>query len=160
MTLVEPQLAVCARALLMLALIAVALPGKSADDLLDPDQAFAFGAALVSPQLIEVTYRIAEGYYLFRDAFRFSVEPQSIRIGKPQFPAGDWHDDEFFGRSEIYRHQVTVRIALAAKPNPDGFRLVAVSQGCADIGVCYLPRTRIADLVPLKLLGRVEAAVR
>ena len=153
-------MAIYLRALTAILLWVVVLPAKTADDLLDPDQAFAFSARLVSSRAIEVTYRIAEGYYLYRNAFRFSVQPATVRIGEPQYPAGAWHHDEFFGRSEIYRQQVTVRIRLESKPARTGFRLIAVSQGCADIGVCYLPSTKVADLVPLKLLGALEPALQ
>lgn len=109
--------------------------------LLEPDEAFGFSAKLVSNDALEVSYRIAEGYYLYRDRFSFRAEGGSLRLGRPEFTAGEWHTDEFFGRSEIYRRQVTIRIPLETQPARLGFTLVAVSQGCADVGVCYLPAT-------------------
>jgi len=118
----------------------------SDDTLLEPEQAFRFSARLVSEDALEVSYRIAEGYYLYKDRFSFSIEPAGMKIGPARFPQALWHEDEFFGRSEIYRWEVTIRIPLQTRPGSHGFRLLAVSQGCADVGVCYLPTTHRAQL--------------
>jgi thioredoxin:protein disulfide reductase len=117
-------------------------------DLLEPEQAFRFSARLVAPRSIEVRYRVAEGYYLYKSKLVFRSEPATVRLGQAQLPVGAWHEDEFFGRSEIYRGDVTIRITLQADA-PRRFDLVAVSQGCADVGVCYLPTTQRASLFSL-----------
>jgi thiol:disulfide interchange protein DsbD len=122
-------------------LVAVNAAPEHQQILLEPDEAFAFSARLVSNDALEVSYRIAEGYYLYRDRFSFRAERDALRLGRPEFPPGEWHSDEFFGRSEIYRRQVTIRIPLETPLAGLGFTLVAVSQGCADVGVCYLPAT-------------------
>lgn len=120
-------------------------PARAADVLLEPEQAFRLSAHMVSESLIEVTYRIAPGYYLYRDKLAFRLEP-ALHAGEPQFPAGLWHEDEFFGRSEIYRDRLTVRIPVSGAAEQRRFRLVAVSQGCADAGVCFLPIEQSAEL--------------
>ncbi|MEX0959140.1 MAG: protein-disulfide reductase DsbD N-terminal domain-containing protein [Burkholderiales bacterium] len=114
-------------------------PALAGDTLLEPEQAFVISARLVSDTQLEVAYRIAPGYYLYRDKLDFRIEPASMRLGEPRLPPGRWHEDEFFGRSEIYRERLTVRIPLHGAEDYDRFRLVAVSQGCADVGVCFLP---------------------
>ena len=114
-------------------------PALAADTLLEPEQAFAISARLLSDTQLEVAYRIAPGYYLYRDKLDFRIEPASLRLGEPRLPAGRWHEDEFFGRSEIYRDRLTIRIPVDGVGKHDRFRLVAVSQGCADVGVCFLP---------------------
>lgn len=121
---------------------------RAEGDLLDPEQAFRFSARLISPRVIEVRYQVADGYYLYKSKLAFRFEPPSVRLGPVQLPAGTWHEDEFFGRSEVYRGSVTLRIALDADA-PRRFDLVAVSQGCADVGVCYLPTTQRARLFSL-----------
>ena len=124
------------------------------DELLDPEIAFRFSARLLSPDMLEVNYRIADGYYMYRDRYRFSVQPDSIGLGEPRFPAGEWYEDEFFGDSEIYRDEVTIRLPIApALQSRQAIRLVAVSQGCADVGVCYLPATQFADFELSALYG-------
>jgi thiol:disulfide interchange protein DsbD len=131
---------------LCLLVAAGACAADAEQKLLEPEEAFRFHARLAADDMLEVTYRIAEGYYLYRDRFSFRVERDSVRLGPARFPAGEWHEDEFFGRSEIYRREVVIRIPLEARPGARGFKLIAVSQGCADIGVCYLPTTQQAQL--------------
>jgi thioredoxin:protein disulfide reductase len=130
----------------LLVLAVCTTPARAADVLLEPEQAFRLSARLLSETLLEVTYRIAPGYYLYRDKLAFHLEPPSLHAGEPQFPAGLWHEDEFFGRSEIYRDRLTVRIPVSGATEHRRFRLIAVSQGCADAGVCFLPIEQSAEL--------------
>ena len=138
-----------------LCVLAAAVGARAEQALLEPDEAFRISARLVSEDLLEVSYRIADGYYLYKDRFSFKVENNRVRLGPVEFPEAEWHSDEFFGRSEIYRRQVTIRIPLETPPGRLGFKLVAVSQGCADVGVCYLPATHRVQLAaagrPLEL---------
>ena len=138
-------------AVLVLALVPLAAPlarGASADDLLEPEKAFRFSARALDATTIEVRYAIAEGYYLYRDRFKFAVEPAGAGLGKPQFPRGEVHDDAFFGKQEIYRKEVRVRLPVdAASPSGgERIKLLATSQGCADAGVCYTPQMQSADI--------------
>jgi len=120
--------------------------GGAEDTLLEPEQAFRFSARLLADDTVEVNYRIADGYYLYKDRFSFKVEPEAVKLDSLEFPAAQWHEDEFFGRSEIYRREVTIRLHLPSPPSGRAVDLLAVSQGCADIGVCYLPTTHRARL--------------
>jgi thiol:disulfide interchange protein DsbD len=131
--------------LLCAALSAGAAPAGD-DPLLEPEKAFRFSARLLSDDMLEVSYRIAEGYYLYKERFSFSIEPGAVKPGAAVFPPAQWHEDEFFGRSEIYRQEVKIRIPLESRAAGQPFRLLAVSQGCADVGVCYLPTTHRARL--------------
>jgi thiol:disulfide interchange protein DsbD len=131
-------------ALLVAVCAACALSAAAADDLLAPEQAFRFSARLVEPGLVEVRYRIAEGYYMYRDKFRFTAIPQSAGLGEARFPPGKIKDDEFFGRVETYRGELLIKLPVKSA---GGFTLKAVSQGCADVGVCYIPVTQTVKLV-------------
>jgi len=71
--------------LLVAACAACALSAAAADDLLAPEQAFRFSARLVEPGLVEVRYRIAEGYYMYRDKFRFTAIPHRPDSAKRGF---------------------------------------------------------------------------
>jgi thiol:disulfide interchange protein DsbD len=136
------------RLLLGLILFALAAPGsaqffKKNDDLLEPEKAFRFSARAAGGE-VEVSFAIADGYYMYRDKFRFSAEGNSaVRLGVPQFPSGARHKDEFFGEVETYRKQVRIRIPAQGEGR---FDLKVVSQGCADIGVCYVPMESQAAL--------------
>lgn len=136
--------------LLLAACAVCALSQAAADDLLAPEQAFRFSARLIEPGLVEVRYRIADGYYMYRDKFRFTAIPQSAGLGEARFPPGKIKDDEFFGRVETYRGELVIRLPVKS---PGGFTLKAVSQGCADVGVCYIPVTQTAQLVPARSSG-------
>lgn len=138
----------------MLFALATVAASSADDELLDPEQAFRFSAQLKPTGWLEVRYLIADGYYMYRDRFRFDAEPAGVVLGAAHFPAGQWHEDEFFGRSEIFRRDVTIQIPIVAGAETgQTLRLVAVSQGCADAGICYLPTTQTADFVVLGSLG-------
>ena len=111
-----------------------AMPG----DLLEPEKAFRFSARALDANTVEVRFAIAEGYYMYRERFKFATAPGSkAKLGTPQFPAGVRKKDEFFGEVETYRKQLVIRLPVdSAEPE---LNLVVTSQGCADIGVCYIP---------------------
>ncbi|WP_206862194.1 protein-disulfide reductase DsbD [Lysobacter changpingensis] len=128
--------------LLPLALAFAAMPAAAAidpDDLLPVDDAFALRAEAPSPDRIEIRWRIADGYYLYRH--RIAVQADASFAAQPlQLPRGDAHEDEFFGRVETYRQALT-----AVLPGQASARQVTLKikyQGCADAGICYPPQTR------------------
>ena len=128
------------------ALAALCGPTK-ASDLLPAGQAFALAGQLGDGQVI-LRYRIADGYYLYRDKFRFSVEPATVRMGKPTLPKGLMKKDEFFGRVETYRGEVAIRLSVRQQTATEPITITAVSQGCADVGVCYPPLRVSLTLTP------------
>jgi len=134
-------------ALIVLLLLCALPPARAAnaDDLLEPDKAFRFSALALDAATVEVRYAIADGYYLYRERFRFAAEPASVTLGPPQFPKGQVHEDEFFGKQEIYRKEVRIRLPVEAA-GAEGLKLLVTSQGCADLGVCYVPQVQSADL--------------
>jgi thiol:disulfide interchange protein DsbD len=142
---VRSKLAITLSTLCFLAVVGASALGAE-QTLLEPEQAFRFSARLVSDDTLEISYRIADGYYLYKDRFSFTIEHDAVKLGHAQFPAGEWHEDEFFGRSVIYRRAVTIRIPIESPSRESGFTLLGVSQGCADAGVCYLPATHRARL--------------
>ena len=117
-----------------------------AQDLLDPALAFKFSAQATDAGTIEVRYRIADGYYMYRDKFKFTVEPATAKLGTAQFPKGDVHDDEFFGKVETYRKEVRIRLPFTRDVAATELKLAVTSQGCADVGVCYIPQVQTAEI--------------
>jgi len=137
------------RLLFIALLLLPALPpahGAGTDELLEPDKAFRFSARALDPQTVEVRYAIADGYYLYRDRFRFAAEPAEVTLGPAQFPKGEIHEDKFFGKQEIYRGQLRIRLPLQAA-GADRVKVLVTSQGCADVGVCYVPQVQSAELL-------------
>src|SRR5690606_8331413 len=113
----------------------------SEDELLPVDQAFVLSASAPEPGRIEVQWKIAEGYYLYRH--RTSVTASGDFVGgNLRLPAGERHVDEFFGPVETYRG----RLLATRDGQPTGAGAIAELevryQGCADLGICYPPQTR------------------
>ena len=145
-------------ALMSLMLLALCSPGRAADpELLEPDKAFRFSASAIAPDLIEVRYRIAPGYYLYRDKFQFSasaaglqpgLQPVMLQFAAPRMPRGELHQDAFFGSVETYRGELVFQLPLQTiLPPGQSFELSVTSQGCADLGVCYVPQVQRARIV-------------
>lgn len=127
---------------LLLAFLLLNSPLASAqqDNLLPPEQAFSLQAWVEGDKII-AQYRIAPGYYMYRDAFQFELETDDVAFAEPRVPDGKIKHDEFFGDVEIYRDQVAISLPLNYKKfdKPAVIAIKTAGQGCADIGVCYPP---------------------
>lgn len=135
------------RLLLSLLLLVSGLAHSAEPELLEPQQAFRFAARLKDARSIEVTYQIAPGYYMYRDKFQFSLAPQEAKLGMPQLPPGKKKHDEFFGEVETYRGDLSIVVPFdLVQADVPAITLTAVSQGCADVGVCYVPHEQKAQL--------------
>jgi len=129
----------------LLFLLASAGPAAAAEDLLEPEKAFRMSARALDAASVEVHFAIADGYYLYKEKFRFALEGASgAKLGAPEFPRGVRKKDEFFGEVETYRKQVAIRLPVEGAA--DTLKLLVTSQGCADIGVCYVPMESKATL--------------
>ncbi len=126
----------------------------AAQDFLEPGQAFRFSARMVDGHTVAVTYVIADGYYMYRERFKFAAS--GAQLGQPAYPPGKVKFDETFQKEvETYRHSVTVTVPVEA----DGaFTLTATSQGCADAGLCYAPQEATAQLIGERGLAGSTAA--
>ncbi|BCQ24387.1 protein-disulfide reductase DsbD [Caballeronia sp. NK8] len=110
---------------------------RAADDFLDPDVAFKFSAS-ENPGEVVVRYKIADGYYMYRERFAFAVKSGDATIGAAQLPAGKVHFDQTFNKDvETYRGVLLIHIPVTQAKGP--FELAVTSQGCADQGICYPP---------------------
>ena len=122
-----------------LIVVTVAPVGAQQPKLLEPERAFAFSVQAVDENTVEARFAIANGYYLYREKLKFSVEPVALAAA-PALPAGKMKHDEFFGNVETYRGAVVVRLPLKGASPSSSVTIKAESQGCADAGVCYPPQ--------------------
>jgi thiol:disulfide interchange protein DsbD len=138
-----------ARLLARLVLLVIACIGLGAglatlaraDDFLDPSVAFRFSAD-EQPREVDVHFKIADGYYLYRERFQFAVKSGTATLGTAQLPAGHVKFDPTFQKNvETYRGDLTVRVPVQAASGP--FELAVTSQGCADAGICYPPAEHV-----------------
>ncbi len=124
-------------------LLAVASVGGRAQDLepLPPEQAFRV-TVVADDDGVRLDWDLEPGYYLYRKRFAFQTDTAGMQLGEPLFPNGETHEDEFFGKSEIYRDRFSIRLPVERTAVAgDNLELTIRSQGCADLGLCYPPQT-------------------
>jgi thiol:disulfide interchange protein DsbD len=115
-------------------------------DLLPPEQAFRMSAE-TDGDAARLGWDIAEGYYLYRQKFKFVSGTPGVELGEAAFPAGEIKHDQYFGEMEIYRRHVDVRLPLIRRDAAvETVDLELTVQGCADAGVCYPPHKRKVTL--------------
>ena len=111
------------------------------DEPLMPEEAFKLKAYAVEPNLIRAEWEVVDGYYLYKKNFKFSTDSKGITLGEPVYPKGKMKEDEFFGKVESYRKKVSIEIPITRTGEvSEELNLKTVSQGCADIGICYPPQ--------------------
>ena len=119
------------------------------EDLLESDQAFQFNAELVANERLDVSWIIADDYYMYRDKIRVRLISGEAELGAPVLPAGKKKQDEIFGEVETYTQQLHYRIPVV--PTSDQSARITVEfqgQGCNEpIGVCYPPITHRRSFV-------------
>jgi thiol:disulfide interchange protein DsbD len=129
--------------------IGVARAAVDESDLLPVDQAFALSAAAPQRDRIELQWKIAPGYYLYRHRIDVQVESGGFAADPLQLPRGERHHDEFFGDVETYRDALRAVLPGSAGAGAARIVLKVKYQGCADAGVCYPPQLRtIAIALP------------
>ncbi len=127
-------------------------PVAHAEEFLDPDVAFKFSARALDANTLEARWQIADGYYMYRDKFKFEVD--GATLGTPQMPAGKVKQDENFGTVETYRKDVRIALPIQRAAGVTSVTLKTTAQGCADAGLCYTPQTA---QVTIKLPAPVAA---
>lgn len=116
---------------------------KKGDDFLPPDQAFRFAALADGSDRVRLSWQIADGYYLYRARIKVSTTSKQAQLGATQFPPGQVKNDEYFGRQEVYHHELTATVPVArAAAGTLELPLQVTYQGCADAGLCYPPITK------------------
>ena len=114
-------------------------PGRSS--FVPADRAFAFDFQQNQHDL-NLSWHIKDGYYLYRK--QITLTTKDAAIVDPSLPPGEWHEDEFYGKSEIYRQRLTLPITLTEASK--AATLTVTYQGCADAGFCYPPETKVVPL--------------
>ncbi len=105
------------------------------------NQAFAFDFSQKNDQL-SLSWQVKPGYYLYRQQLKISV--QGATLAQWELPAGKPHEDEFYGKTEIYPQSLTLPFTLEQAGN--GAQMTVTYQGCAAAGFCYPPETRSVPL--------------
>ncbi|HEF0124037.1 protein-disulfide reductase DsbD [Citrobacter youngae] len=123
-------------------------PGRS--QFVPADRAFIFDFQQNQHDL-NFSWQVKDGYYLYRK--QISITPSQADIAEVKLPPGVWHEDEFYGKSEIYRKQLNVPVTINQAAS--GATLTVTYQGCADAGFCYPPETKTVPLS--EVMARTDA---
>lgn len=116
-------------------------------DFLPVDEAFQPHVIVEDGNTLEVSWAVADGYYLYKDKLGVSTDSRQVQLGRLALPPGETKTDEYFGTTEVYHGDVFATLPLArATPEPMALSLDVSFQGCADDGICYPPVTRTVDV--------------
>lgn len=102
------------------------------EEFLHPDEAFKYSVEATAEGDVYVSWRIAPHYYLYKHQLDVADDNGSLIT---RWPDGEFIEDEFFGRSEVFFNEVTVQV----EPG-DASHLTLRWQGCAEAGLCYPPQ--------------------
>ncbi|MGY3896786.1 protein-disulfide reductase DsbD [Aeromonas enterica] len=124
-------------------LSALGIEANAQPKFLKVDDAFVLESEQQGRQLL-LTLRIADDYYLYRHSFRFKGE--NLAFKEPVLPAGDEHQDDFFGKTQVYYREVQIPVTLTEAGQQAS--LTVSYQGCTD-GLCYPPTDKQIAVQPM-----------
>jgi thioredoxin:protein disulfide reductase len=116
---------------------------SSGDEFLPADEAFRFDAIPDGPDHVRLIWQIADGYYLYRTRVKAATTSIQAQLGTLEMPTGETKSDEYFGKQEIYHHELVAGVPVArASAAQLALPLQVTYQGCATAGLCYPPITK------------------
>ena len=136
-------IATCVTLCMLWALSASALSllgGEKEEPLLEPDAAFQTRVTLDDNHLLKVDLDIAPGYFVYKS--KIAVSSDKAEFGELNIPNGIVKQDEFFGEVETYRDTLSYSALITNTEVNGPLTVTVVSQGCADVGVCYPPYSK------------------
>lgn len=112
------------------------------------DEAFIFSAEALSSNQLLASWQIAEGNYLYKDKIRFEVDADSdISLKSYQLPSGENKQDEIFGLTEVFQHDIQVELPFFNPLQASHVTLTAHYQGCSEtFNICYPPTSKTITL--------------
>lgn len=119
---------------------------KAAPQPLPIEQAFQFSATARDYQTVLFIWKIAPGYYLYRNRIRiYANDPQHVRLGQPLLPHGIKKSFPQLGNLIVYKDHLTIPLPII-QAHRDTVAFNVTYQGCADSGYCYPPITKRVTL--------------
>jgi thiol:disulfide interchange protein DsbD len=126
-------------------------------ELLAPDEAFQLSTKLNKTGKLEANWVIAEGYYLYRSKIKITTQTDGVTLGETLLPKGKIKEDDYFGKTEIYRHTLKTTTPFSAEAATTESLIFSITyQGCADIGVCYPPQKKQVSLAHTTSLNSLK----
>jgi thiol:disulfide interchange protein DsbD len=115
-------------------------------EMLPPEEAFEISAKAVSANQLEISWDIAQGYYLYSNHIRLESKTDQISTVVTTFPSGETKHDENFGDVIIYRNKLQIPASFISTNNPELIKLEVQYRGCSDKGICYPPQKKVFDI--------------
>jgi thiol:disulfide interchange protein DsbD len=105
------------------------------------------GGVASAPDHVRLIWEIADGYYLYRARIKISSPSQAASLSEIQMPTGQTKNDEYFGKQEIYHHELVVNAKVTRSgQGPLELPVQVTYQGCAEAGLCYPPITKTFNI--------------
>lgn len=145
--------ALLSQCLMFLAMASLLLGWQAAahaeTEFLEPEKAFVFSAQMTAPDTLELRYKVAPGYYMYRERFGITISPAgATTLGEAVYPKGEIKYDPTFEKDmEVFHKDVVIRVPVGNGGQP--FTLTLTGQGCADAGLCYPPMDSSVKLTPV-----------
>lgn len=124
-------------------LSALGIEASAQPKFLKVDEAFVLESEQKGNRLL-LRLRIADDYYLYRH--RFSFQGENLTFEEPVLPAGTDHEDDFFGKTQVYYREVQIPVTLTKAGQQASLKISY--QGCTD-GLCYPPTDKRIAVEPL-----------
>lgn len=124
-------------------LSALGIEASAQPKFLKVDEAFVLESEQQGNRLL-LRLRIADDYYLYRH--RFSFQGENLTFEEPVLPAGTDHEDDFFGKTQVYYREVQIPVTLTEAGQQASLKISY--QGCTD-GLCYPPTDKRIAVEPL-----------
>jgi len=101
-----------------------------------------------------INWEIAPEYYIYQKKLKFIAKEASLE--QPKLPDGQWIEDEFFGKTEVYFNALNLIIPLS--DIKDNAVVKIRYQGCAEAGLCYPPETVTIPLSKLVSASQITVS--
>src|SRR5579872_5517023 len=129
--------------LLFVSLLLASWSAQADEQPLPPSEAYRVSASVQGGDIV-VHWDIHANYYLYKNQFHFVSHSGAVSLGAPQLPAGEMHEDQFFGKQEIYHRGLTVILPYVGQGK---LELELGYRGCNEtIGFCYPPLKHVVHL--------------
>lgn len=120
---------------------------KQNDKMLNVDEAFRLMPIERDGKHLRISWEVAPKHYLYREHLSFeAVAPKNSILPTPRLPKAEIHHDDHFGDVHVYRNMKLTADFTLPKSSTAPTSIRVRYQGCADIGICYPPQTRIISV--------------
>ena len=124
---------------------------SSSDEAMPPtqDEAFQFTLDVDTPTVLSARFAVAPGNYLYKDKIKFEIQAESpIQILPYDLPKSKVKDDEIFGPTEVYLHDIHIPLSLNRSQTEQAITFIAHYQGCSEtFNICYPPTKKSVELL-------------